>query len=105
MAREIKFPYNGEQYTLKFTLNSVKTMEQAGFVIEEIETKPTVRIQQLFEGAFVANHRGIKRKTMDDIWNTLKRKEQLITALVEMYAEARNSLVEDEGNEDWTITE
>lgn len=105
MAKEIHFPYGGTEYTLKFTLNSVKVLEQAGFVLEEIETKPTVRVQQLFEGAFIANHRGIKRKTIDDIWNTLKRKDDLVTALVEMYADARNSLVEDEGNEDWTITE
>ena len=104
MAREITIPYGNEKYTLAYSLDTVRTMEQAGFVIEEVATKPAVRIPELFYGSFIKNHRGIKRKMVEEIYKNLNRKDELVTALAELYREAQSSLI-DEGNVDWTISE
>lgn len=105
MARQAKIPYNGTDYTLGFTLATVKAMEQQGFVASEISTKPTVRLPELFYGAFQANHRGIKRNLVDEIWKHIGKKDELALALAEMYLEAQDSIIEDGGNGDWTLTE
>ena len=104
MAKQIHFTHDGTEYILGFTLNTVKTMQQQGFVADELATKPAIRVPELFYGSFQANHRGIKRNTVDAIWKNLKRKDDMIIALAEMYAEAQESII-DEGNEDWTMTE
>lgn len=104
MAKSLTFTYGSEDYTLGFTLRTVQQMEQAGFVLDEITTKPSIRIPELVYGAFIANHKGIKRKLVDEIYSEFNNKDGLLKALVEMYDEARDSLV-DEGNLDWTMNE
>lgn len=102
--KELSFSYDKKEYTLKYTLRTVQQMENAGFVLEELSAKPTVRIPELFYGAFVANHKGIKRSLVDEIYQNLNDKDRLVSALVDMYTEARDSLV-DEGNVSWTVSE
>lgn len=102
--RTINFTYNGQEYKLGFTLATVEQMERAGFVLRELGTKTATRSQELFYGAFLADHKGIKRKLVDEIYKNLKDKEGLITALAEIYNEAGDSLME-EGNVSWTMNE
>lgn len=104
MAKQISFEYDNTTYTLKYTLRTVQQMEQAGFVLDELFTKPAIRIQELVYGAFIANHKGIKRKLVDEIYEQFKQKDELLRVLQEMYIDARDSLV-DEGNLDWTASE
>ena len=79
-------------------------MQQNGFIFDEIGTKTTLRTQELFYGAFIANHRGIKRKLVDEIYKNLANKDELIKALMEIYNEAGEALLE-EGNVSWTKSE
>lgn len=102
--RTIRFTYNGQEYTLGFTLATIEQMERAGFVFSELGTKTATRSQELFYGSFMADHRGIKRKLVDEIYKNLAHKEELITALAEIYNEAGASLL-DEGNVSWTMSE
>lgn len=102
--KELAFSYDKKDYILAYTLRTVQQMEGAGFVLEELSTKPTLRIPELFYGAFMANHRGIKRTLVDEIYKNLNDKDRLVTALAEMYTDARDSLV-DEGNVSWTVSE
>lgn len=102
--RTINFTYKNVDYTLGFTLATIEQMERSGFVLKELDTKTATRAQELFYGAFIANHKGIKRKLVDEIYEALGNKEDLIVALIELYNEAANSLLE-EGNVGWTMSE
>lgn len=102
--RTIHFTYNNVDYTLGFTLATIEQMERAGFVRGELVSKTATRSQELFYGSFLANHKGIKRKLVDEIYANLKDKEGLLTALLEIYDEAADSLME-EGNIGWTMSE
>jgi len=107
MAMTLSFTFEGKAYELAFTRNSVRTMEATGFNAEELFTKPMTMVPKLFEGAFMANHKGIKHKDIDRIYDALTNRSELIGKLVEMYRETVTSLMtdeegEDEGNVSWT---
>lgn len=103
---KIKLSFDGKDYILEYTRQSVKTMEAQGFVADEITAKPMTMIPKLFEGAFIKNHTGVKRKIMDDIYDGIGDKTGLIQALIEMYGETLRALTEDsnEGNVSWAMT-
>lgn len=102
--RTIHFTYDNKDYNLGFTLGTIEQMERAGFVRDELATKTATRSQELFYGSFLANHKGIKRKLVDEIYKNLKDKEGLMRALLEIYDEAGDALME-EGNLGWTMSE
>lgn len=91
MTEKIKFKYGGKEYVLEFTRQSVEEMERRGFVVEEVLTKPLTVLPNLFAGAFIANHRFTKRKVINEIFEQIDDKGDLLDALAEMY-----SLVIDE---------
>lgn len=106
---KINLTYGKTEYTLEYSRQSVKTMENQGFVLEELTTKPANMIPMLFAGAFIKNHsgkNGVKRKVIDEIFENLENKTGLLEVLMEMYAETLSSLTEDnqgEGNVSWAI--
>lgn len=102
--RTIHFTYNNVDYSLGFTLASIEQMERAGFVIRELDTKTATRAKELFYGSFIAEHKNIKRKLVDEIYEKLADKEGLIIALAELYNEAGEALL-SEGNVSWTMNE
>lgn len=105
MAKQLNFTYGDKSYTLEFTRRTVSEMEKKGFIAAEVETKPMSTLPALFEGAFLAHHRFVKKDVIDEIFSKLKNKEELIGKLAEMYNEPILALVEepaeDEGNVDW----
>lgn len=102
---KINLTYNKKDYILEYNRQSVKTMEQQGFVLEDLTAKPMTMIPLLFQGAFIKNHRGIKRNLMDEIFEELGDKTALMEALMEMYAETLGSLTDStgEGNATWAM--
>ena len=102
---KINLTYNKKDYILEYNRQSVKTMESQGFVLEELTTKPVTMIPLLFQGAFIKNHRGIKRNLMDEIFEELGDKTALLEALMEMYAETLGTLTDSngEGNATWAM--
>lgn len=106
---KINLTYGKTEYTLEYNRQSVKTMENQGFVLEELTTKPVNMIPMLFAGAFIKNHSGkggVKRKVIDEIFDNIENKTDLLEALMEMYAETLSSLTEDnqgEGNVSWAM--
>lgn len=107
MSKKITFTYKDKEYTLEFTRRSIQTLEKQGFVIGEIENKPLTTLPQLFAGAFIANHRFVSKDTIDEIYNKMPDKNELVAKLAEMYAEPINALLADpeessEGNVQWT---
>lgn len=104
---KITISYDKKDYVLEYSRQSVRTMEAQGFVLDDVSTKPVTMIPMLFQGAFIKNHRGIKRNLMDEIYDNLKDKTGLISALAEMYADTLNTLMddnEDAGNATWAVT-
>ena len=108
MAKTLKFSYKGVDYTLEFTRESVRVMENMGFVADDLFTRPMTLLPSLFAGAFYAHHRGMKRKDIDEIFNAMTNRSELITKLVEMYRDPIATLTEEpeegEGNVSWTAS-
>lgn len=102
---KINLTYAKKDYILEYNRQSVKTMESQGFVLEELTAKPMTMIPLLFNGAFIKNHRGIKRNLMDEIFEEIGDKTALMEALMEMYAETLSTLTEGsgEGNAQWAM--
>lgn len=107
MAKTIKIEYNDKTYTLEFTRNSIKQMEAKGFRISDLRDMPVTTIPEFFAGAFIANHRWAKRELIDEIFEGLEKKDDLIGALGEMYSDTLTSLIGDEeeksGNIAWKV--
>lgn len=102
---KINLTYDKKEYILEYNRQSVKTMESQGFVLEDLAAKPMTMIPLLFQGAFIKNHRGIKRNLMDEIFEEIGDKTALMEALMEMYAETLGSLTDNngEGNATWAM--
>lgn len=102
----INLSYDGKDYTLEFNRQSVKTLENQGFVLDEITSKPMTMIPMMFYGAFYKNHKGVKRSVVDEIYEAIGGKSDLMQVLIEMYAETIATLTddtEDQGNVSWTV--
>lgn len=115
MATKITVNYKNTEYTLEYSRMSVKQMEDQGFVVDQLGDKPVTMIPLLVYGAFMKNHRGIKRSLVDEIYENIVDKigddgaDGFINTLVEMYAETVTALTDngsaDEGNAaTWTVT-
>jgi hypothetical protein len=111
MSKTITLKFENKTYTLAYTRESVTAMEQTGFVADDLFVRPMTMLPMLFYGAFRANHKGIKRRDTDRIYNSLENRADLISALVEMYRDTITSLMVDdnedgaEGNATWTVNE
>lgn len=106
---KINLTYDKKEYILEYSRQSVKTMENQGFVLEELTTKPANMIPLLFAGAFIKNHSGkdgVKRKVVDEIYDSLDDKTALLEALMEMYADTLATLTDSNGsgNVTWAMT-
>jgi hypothetical protein len=108
MSKQLKFTYQDREYCLEFTRKSVEAMEKSGFVASDLGDKPMTVLPALFAGAFLANHRFVKRDVIDEIFSKMTNKSELINKLSEMYNEPIITLVdepeESEGNVSWTAS-
>ncbi len=108
-VNQINFDYNGKHYCLEYTRDTVKQMEASGFNINDMGDKPATRIEQLWAGAFLANHRKVSNSIIKELYGKMKDKEKLLHSLSEMYNNTLSYLLpdaeeDDEGNVDWTAT-
>ena len=106
MSRYVEISYKGEKYRLEFTRRSVQIMEQNGFKISELHEKPISTLPELFRGAFYANHRFVKDELIDEIFDSLPQKGELLGKLIELYQMPIRALIDDpdeenEGNASW----
>ena len=106
-VNQINFDYNGKHYCLAYTRDTVKQMEASGFNINDLGDKPATRIEQLWQGAFLANHRRTSNTIVKELYGKMNDKETLLQNLIEMYKNTLNYLLpdeDDEGNVGWTAT-
>lgn len=103
--KQIIFEHQGNDYTLEFTRKTIATMERQGFIADDLTTKPVTTLPTLFAGAFLAHHRFVRREEIEKMYDKFEDKEQLLTKLMEMYAEPVQALFEEpeenEGNIKW----
>ena len=114
MSTTVTITYQKQEYVLEYSRNAVKQLEQQGFVIDQLADKPMTMVPLLVYGAFMKNHKGIKRSLVDEIYEHLVDKigdgeDGFIQVLLEMYAETVNTLTDnsavDEGNAaTWKVT-
>lgn len=105
MAKTISITYEGSEYTLEYTRRSVEQMEKQGFDIREVLNKPMTTLPAMFAGAFLANHRFVKKEVVDAIFESLSNKQEFVQKLSEMYNEPIEALMDDPedgaGNASW----
>ena len=108
MNKQLKFTYQEKEYCLEFTRRSVELMEKQGFIASDITDKPMTVLPALFAGAFLANHKFVKKDVIDEIFSKMTNKTELIGKLSEMYNEPILALVDEpedaEGNVEWTAS-
>lgn len=95
----INFSYSGKDYRLEYTKETVKMMEDKGFTPSRILEAPVTYLPELFRGAFLANHRYTNRKVIDEIFEKMKGRTELVNVLIEMYNEPIHALTADDGDE------
>ena len=105
MAKTMTFTYDGKDYTLEFTRQTVVQTENMGFNAQYIDTKPITSLSILFRGAFLAHHRDLPAKEIDKIFENFS-KEGLLEALADLYYEPIRVLMEDNSKNavKWTMT-
>lgn len=105
MAKKISFIYDGKEYTLEYTRKSIEIMERQGFNVNDISEKPMTTLPALFAGAFLTHHKWVKKDVIDEIYNRMENKQDLLQKLTEMYNEPIEALFEEpkesEGNVSW----
>lgn len=106
MAKTIKFSFEGKDYTLEYTRNTIRTMESQGFTLSQVSDKPISVLPALFKGAFLAHHKFLKAEVIDKIFAQMTDREHLFETLAEMYNEPIVALMNEpeanEGNISWT---
>lgn len=99
MNKQIKFEYNGEKYTLEYNRESIQIMEQQGFSVNELTTKPMTMLPLAFQGLFYKNHRKAKKAFIEECFDKFKDKQKLLSTISEMLLEAYETLTDNEGDE------
>ena len=99
----MKIKFDGKAYELMYTRETVKQAEAGGFNLNALESQPATQMEKLFYGACAAGCKGVKRKTVDDIWNhmTVEDRVELCGILADMYADAINSMADDGKKVTW----
>lgn len=97
----------GNIYILEYCRETVQMLEKQGFDSQKITSMPMTLLPLVFRCAFLKNHKNIKEKKVTEIFDSLKDRDKLWSALIEMISECYTSLLEDnedvEGNASWEI--
>lgn len=93
--KEITFEFEGATFTLAYSRKTTQIMAQQGFKTNMLTDAPALGVPMLFKGAFLVHHRGIKSDLVDKIYEALENKDELLSALIEMYSDPINALFED----------
>jgi len=94
-VKPIRFEYEGTNYTLEFNRNTVRTMENQGFRVDELGSRPMTMLPQLFAGAFKMHHKFLKQAVIDDIYEHMGDKDKLLEKLGELYNAPMEALLSD----------
>lgn len=105
---KITFEYDGDEYTLEYTADSLKKMQDRGFNFNDMNSRLLTAPEELFDGAFIANHKNVSRKKREEIFRELVGEnedgEDLFEVLAEMVNEAIDEIMNPhKGNVKWVV--
>lgn len=108
MNKKIEFEDNGTKYVLEYNREAIEIMERQGFSVSELTTRPMLMLPLAFQGLFYKNHKDVRKKVIDEIYDRFSNKKELIEVIAEMISESYNGLTSektenDKGNLDWKI--
>lgn len=99
--------YEGQEYTLEFTPDSLKKMENTGFKFGKMDDIALTAVEELFYGAFIANHQYTPKRIRKNIYDNLVAEaddgEKLGEVLSGMLTEAIEELNSHSGNVKWSV--
>lgn len=91
----ISFEYNGTTYTMEFNRKTAALAErQYGFSLSELQSGKLSYLPDLFKCSLMMHHPKMKENTADNLYNLMDDKYGLMMALVELYANGVNSLLD-----------
>lgn len=97
----------GKEYILEYNRQSIQQIERIGFSLEDVGKKPMTMFPLMFRGAFLANHKYVKEKEINELYEKMGKKDELHSALMNMINECYETLMdneeESEGNVGWEI--
>ena len=92
----------GKEFILEYDRDSIGFLEKIGFSLDEYAKRPATMMPLLFRGAFYKNHKFVRQNEIENIYNNIKNKTELMNKLLSMLSESYEDLVENkEGNLDW----
>lgn len=94
--KEIKFTYSGKEYVLTYTRESVVEAERMGMNMSGMEGKPIGTMLDIFRYSFLAHHKAVSEKTINEIYKLFDDKTGLIEKLADMYRETVETLMSDD---------
>ena len=95
MNKQLRITFEDKEYTLEFTRRSVAELERSGFRAADITDKPISTLPALFAGAFRANHKFLNQKIIDEIFESIDNRTELINKLAEMYNEPLAAMLDE----------
>ena len=105
MARStINFEYDGKEYSLCFTIDTLKKLEKNGFSFGNIEDHALSAAEDLFCAAFNTNHKdtsmNLRKKIYSELSEESDNDDTLLEALISMVNECVESM-KPKGNTRW----
>lgn len=105
---EIHIPYDGKEYVLAFTADSLKKAEKQGLLrLGTLSENLTTANENMFSAAFLAHHEFTPKSTRMKIYRELcevnENEEELIDVINNMIAEALEEINSHQGNIMWTV--
>ena len=106
--KKIQFTVDGVDYTLMFTVASLRKMERDGFNFAEIDSEVVNIGYDLFSGAFIAKHNYVPKEERDRLYDLLvgenENGQNLIACLAEMLSDELKWVVDKpQGNVTWAM--
>ena len=106
--KKIQFSVDGVDYTLMYTVQSLRKMERDGFDFTTIDKNVVNVGYDLFSGAFIAKHNYVPKEERDRLYELLVNENEngqnLIACLAEMLSDELNWVVnKPQGNVTWAM--
>lgn len=106
--KKINFSVDGVDYTLEYTVASVRKMERDGFDFTKMEERIANVGYDLFSGAFIAHHNYVPKDERDRLYELLvmdnDNGDNLLEVLVGMLQEELEWIVKKpSGNVKWAV--
>ena len=104
----ISFEWKDKTYTLAFTADSIKRMDQRGFNFADLESHILTAAEDLFIGSFEAYHKNVPVSERKEIFVEFANEDENGTELLEVLAELASEALEEimnphKGNIKWRI--